>query len=448
MRESWFTNVVPARTVDDIANLSEDDDIFPAIHRSQSTTFTCDSPVTRSWCEVDNDQLQNTPLTMYEDSYDIFEHVESNEYVGEEDSLYSMDSADQDAHPLLLSMPMIPQIKLERKATVRKPDRGPLSDAAQNKSFLSPRIRDLRTPARMSSRRYGRILARASPSAVVFDTPLAKNHGHDALALQSSRLFGSTSWSDHVEHRTTDLAYMHSASEPMLSSAYPSDDEEEPLLKKGIDESFHSDVLLSMIEEVGSSPGPYIDRSESDIDEPLQAKQVPLKHAKRSHQRSSVNHSISFSSIIHAVADGCASLDLLLRKAKCKAKPTIKPKPHARVPNAHNPTSKWAPRQGQIIIKVFAPSTADIWMFRVPQDINLADFTSRVATKLGFSVAFSGSLWDEPKYYFRTDERFKSWVKGRIRFGRNLPIVAHVLAPLPLVKLSVDGDGCEVWCYA
>ena len=439
MRGSWFTNVASAHTVGDIANLSNDDDTFPAIHRSQSTTVTCDTPVARSWC------IQNTPHTMCEDSFDISGHVEPYEYQGEEDSLYSMDSADQDAHPLLLAMPIIPQIKLERKATVRKTDPVPLSDAAENQSFLSPRVRDLRTPARMSSRRYGRILARP---AVASDGPPAENHGHGAFTLQASRRFGSTSWSDHAEHHTTDLAYMHSASEPMLNYTYPSDDEEEPLLKKGIDESPHSDMLLSMIEEVGSSPGPYSDRSESDIDEALWAKQVPPKHAKRSHQRSSVNHSISFSNIVHAVADGCASLDLLLRKPKYKPKPPTKPKPHARGPNAHDPTSKWVPKQGQIIIKVFVPSTDNIWMFRVPQDISLADFTSRVATKLGFSVAFSGSIWDEPKYYFTTDERFKSWVKGRIRFGRNLPIVAHVLAPLPLVKLSVDGDGCEVWCYA
>jgi hypothetical protein len=448
MRESWFTNVTSAHTVGDIANLSNDDDIFPTIHRSQSTTVTCDTSFARSWCDVDEGQLQNTPHTMCEDFYDISGHVESNEYSGEEDSLYSMDSADQDAHPLLLSMPMIPQIKLERKATIRKLDHGPLSDAAQNQSFLSPRIRDLRTPAKLSSRRYGRILPRTSPPAVVFDAHLAKNHGHDGLALKLSRRFGSTSWCDHAKHRTTDLAYMHSASEPMLNSACPSDDEEEPLLKNGIDESLHSDVLLSVIEEVGSPPGPYSDRSESDIDEALEAKQVPPKHAQRSHRRSSLNHSISFSSIVHAVADGCASLDLLLRKPKRKPKPTTKPKPHVRVLNAHDPTFKWAPRQGQIIIKVFVPSTADIWMFRMPQSISLADFTSRVVTKLGLSVAFSGSLWDEPRYYFGTDEQFKSWVKGRIRFGRNLPIVAHVLAPLPLVKLSVDGDGCEVWCYA
>lgn len=447
MRESWLTNFASARAVGNIANLSSDDDICATIHPTQSTTVI-DTPGARSWCDVDNDHLQNTSHTTCEDSCDTSGHVESNDYQGEEDSFYSMDSADQDAHPLLLSMSIIPQIKLERKATVRKPDPELVSDAAQNQSFLSPRIRDLRTPARMSSRRYGCILARTSPQEVVPDAPLAKSDGHSALTSQVSRRFGSTSWSDYAENGTTELAYMHSASEPMLNSPYASDDEKDPLLKKEIDESPHSDVLLSMIEEVGSSSRPYSDNPDSSIDEPSVPKKVPPKHLKRSHQRSLVNHSISFSSLVHAVADGCASFDFLIRKPKTKPKSTIKLTSHEHVPNAHDPTSKWAPKQGQITIKVFVPSTDDIWMFRVPQGINLADFTSRVATKLGFAISFSGSLWDEPKYYFVTDERFKSWVKRRIRFGRNLPIVAHVLAPLPLVRLSVDGDGCEIWCYA
>lgn len=447
MRESWFTDFASTRTVGDIANLSSDDAICAAIHPSQSTTVI-DTPGSRSWYDIYDDHLQKTPHTACEGPCDTSGHVEPSDYKGEEDSCYSMDSADQDAHPLLLSMPIIPQIKLERKATVRNPDPGLLSDVAQNQSFLSPRIRDLRTPARMSSRRYGRILARTSPQAAVSYAPLARSDVHGALTFQASRRFRSTSWSDHPENGTTELAYMHSASEPMLNSPYAADDEKDPILKKDIDESPHSDVLLSMIEEVGSSPGPYSDSPDSGIDEPSGPEKVPPKHLKRSHQRSLVNHSVSFSSLVHAVADGCASLDLLLRKPKTKPKSTIKLISHECVPNAHDPTSKWAPKQGQIIIKVFVPSTDDIWMFRVPQDVNLADFTSRVATKLGFAVSFSGSLWDEPKYYFVTDERFKSWVKGRIRFGRNLPVVAHVLAPLPLVRLGVDGDGCEMWCYA
>ncbi|KAG8218201.1 hypothetical protein J3R82DRAFT_3761 [Butyriboletus roseoflavus] len=437
MRESWFTNFASARTVGDIANFSSDDDICANIHPSQSTTVV-DSPGARSLCDVDDDDLQKTNRITREDSCDAPGRETSN-CKGEEDSFYSMDSAEQDAHPFLLSMPIIPQIKLERKATVRKPDSGPLSDTTQNQSLLSPRIRDLRTPARMSSRRYGRILARISPQVVVSDT--AESDRHDALTFQASRRFGSTSWSD--AENSTELTCTHSASEPMLNPPYTSDDEKEPLVKKGIDESLHSDVLLSMIEEVGSFPEQYCNSPDSGVDVPRGPKQVPPKHLQRSHQRSSVHHSISFSSIAQAVADGCASLDLLLRKPKTKPKSMTK-----HFPNAHDPTSKWAPKQGQIIIKVFVPSTDDIWMFRVPQDINLADFTSRVVTKLGFAVSFSGSLWDEPKYYFMTDGRFKSWVNGRIRFGRNLPIVAHVLPPLPLVRLSVDGDGCEVWCYA
>lgn len=443
MRESWFTNFASAHTVGHIANLSSDNDVCAALHSSQSTTVV-DTPDAHSLCDVDDDHLQKTPCITHKDSCDTFRSAKTSSRKGEEESFYSTDSADQDVHPLLLSMPIIPQIKLERKATVRKHDPGPFSDTAQNQTFLSPRIRDLRTPARLSSRRYGRIPARISPQAVVSDAPLAKSDGRSTPTFQASRRFGSTSWSDHAEH-STELTCIRSASEPMLNYPYTSDDEKEPLVKKGIDESPHSDVLLSMIEEAGSSLEPCSNSPDSGIDELHGPKQVPPKYLKRSHQRSSVTHSISFSSIVHAVADGCASLDLLLRKPKIKSKSKSTTK---HIPNAHDPTSKWAPREGQIVIKVFVPSTDDIWMFRVPQDIGLADFTSRVVTKLGFGVSFSGSLWDEPKYYFMTDGRFKSWVKGRIRFGRNLPIVAHSLPPLPLVRLSVDSDGCEVWCYA
>ncbi|KIK73883.1 hypothetical protein PAXRUDRAFT_58629, partial [Paxillus rubicundulus Ve08.2h10] len=56
--------------------------------------------------------------------------------------------------------------------------------------------------------------------------------------------------------------------------------------------------------------------------------------------------------------------------------------------------SKWAPENGHIIIKVFVPSTDDIWKLRVPHDITLFSFTSKVTSKLGLSIAFSGSCWD------------------------------------------------------
>ncbi|KAG9309869.1 hypothetical protein JVU11DRAFT_10252 [Chiua virens] len=437
VRESWLTNFPSARTVGDIAHLGIDDDIrADTIRYSQSAAAICDRPDSPPPCDVDDDDLQKTPRAFYEDVCGISRHVEVSDGDGEseEESLYSMDSADQEVHPLLLSMPVIPQIKLERKATVRKPDPGPLLNDARNRTFLSPRIRDLRTPLRMSSRRYGRVLPRTNSPVEDSDTPLAKAHNDSSSTPQTSRLAESVSGSGHLENRAADLENMHSVSEPTLNSGNPSDDEQEPLLKKEIDESTHSDMLLSPIEEVDTSPEPTSDGS----DEALKPKQGPLKRTKRSHQRSSLAHSISLSSILHAVADGCASLDILHRKQKTKPEPVTEPRFEEPVTKTHNLNRKWASKDGQIVIKVFVPSTDDIWMFRVPQDIDLADFTSRVATKLGFTFSFSGSLWNEPKYHFRTDEQFNSWVKGRIRFGRNLPIVAHVLVPLPLVRLSVD----------
>ncbi|KAL4075488.1 hypothetical protein J3A83DRAFT_4072370, partial [Scleroderma citrinum] len=87
---------------------------------------------------------------------------------------------------------------------------------------------------------------------------------------------------------------------------------------------------------------------------------------------------------------------------------------------------KWAPVDGMMIVKVFVPETDDIWKVRVPEDITLPRFSSRVLSKLGFHVAFSGSCFDGPEYYFRNDETFRYWIDKRIRNGRNLPIVSHV----------------------
>ncbi|KIJ61442.1 hypothetical protein HYDPIDRAFT_115911, partial [Hydnomerulius pinastri MD-312] len=59
-----------------------------------------------------------------------------------------------------------------------------------------------------------------------------------------------------------------------------------------------------------------------------------------------------------------------------------------------SPDSKWGLKNGKITIKVFVPSTDDIWKLKVPHTITLSRFTSKVLSKLGFHVAFSGSCWD------------------------------------------------------
>ncbi|RPD65653.1 hypothetical protein L227DRAFT_540518 [Lentinus tigrinus ALCF2SS1-6] len=81
---------------------------------------------------------------------------------------------------------------------------------------------------------------------------------------------------------------------------------------------------------------------------------------------------------------------------------------------------------GQIIIKIWLPSTDDIWALRVPQNVSLAAFRARVAAKLGFEVSFSAVRFGT----LRTvgdEEAFRKWVAGRIRDGRNTTLTAHRL---------------------
>ncbi|KAH7912447.1 hypothetical protein BJ138DRAFT_986320, partial [Hygrophoropsis aurantiaca] len=84
---------------------------------------------------------------------------------------------------------------------------------------------------------------------------------------------------------------------------------------------------------------------------------------------------------------------------------------------------KWAPKDGMIIVKLFVHANDEIWKVKVPEIINLQRFTSKVLSKLGYHVAFSASCWDAP---FETDEAFQHWLQRRIRFGRNVPLVAHI----------------------
>ncbi|KAG1740340.1 hypothetical protein EDB19DRAFT_1635323 [Suillus lakei] len=98
--------------------------------------------------------------------------------------------------------------------------------------------------------------------------------------------------------------------------------------------------------------------------------------------------------------------------------------------------SRWAPRNGMMVVKVYIPSTDDIWAAYVPTSITLSTFRCRWLSKLSLHLRFSGSAMDTPEYYFDSDEVFQHWVKRRVRHGRNLPIVGHLdyaVLPLPLV---------------
>ncbi|KIJ58208.1 hypothetical protein HYDPIDRAFT_34393 [Hydnomerulius pinastri MD-312] len=76
---------------------------------------------------------------------------------------------------------------------------------------------------------------------------------------------------------------------------------------------------------------------------------------------------------------------------------------------------------------------------KVPCTVTLSRFPSKVFSKLRYHVVFIGSWWDTSEYYFKTEERLW-WVERRVRFGRNLPIVAHIVGS-PVVSLDEDHSG-------
>ncbi|KAI0711135.1 hypothetical protein C8T65DRAFT_184912 [Cerioporus squamosus] len=101
--------------------------------------------------------------------------------------------------------------------------------------------------------------------------------------------------------------------------------------------------------------------------------------------------------------------------------------PSPRLPSASSgPSGRWAPKGGQIVIKIWLPSTDDIWALRVPQNVSLAAFRARVAAKLGFEVSFSAVRFGTLRT-IGDEKAFRKWVAGRIRDGRNTTLTAHRL---------------------
>lgn len=83
---------------------------------------------------------------------------------------------------------------------------------------------------------------------------------------------------------------------------------------------------------------------------------------------------------------------------------------------------RWDPIDGMIFIKVHVPSTDDIWRFKVPESITFDTFREKVMHKLGFVVGFAKTA--KSTKLITTEEAWKKWVVGRIKDGRNRPIVA------------------------
>ena len=95
------------------------------------------------------------------------------------------------------------------------------------------------------------------------------------------------------------------------------------------------------------------------------------------------------------------------------------PAPQSSSANPH----RWDPVDGKIIIKVSVPSTDDIWRFKVPENISFRAFRAKVELKVGFAAVF---LDKEPAgRRIVSEEAFRRWVAGRVKNGRNYPLVVH-----------------------
>jgi len=97
--------------------------------------------------------------------------------------------------------------------------------------------------------------------------------------------------------------------------------------------------------------------------------------------------------------------------------------------------SRWSPKNGMMVVKVYIPSTDDIWAAYFPTNVTISMFTLRWLSKLNLRLRFSGSTMDTPEYYF-DDDGFQCWIKHRVRHDRNLPIVGHLDYAVPLPCLS------------
>jgi hypothetical protein len=84
---------------------------------------------------------------------------------------------------------------------------------------------------------------------------------------------------------------------------------------------------------------------------------------------------------------------------------------------------RWDPVNGMIIIKVSVPSTDDIWRFKVPDNISFRGFRAKVELKVGFAAVFMEK--DVTGRRIVSEEAFRRWVAGRVRNGRNYPLVVH-----------------------
>ena len=113
-----------------------------------------------------------------------------------------------------------------------------------------------------------------------------------------------------------------------------------------------------------------------------------------------------------------------------KPPPVYRPRINARaalIASESFEGTRWAPKDGTIIVKVFVPCMDDLWKFKVAESVTLEKITRRAEAKIGFPVTFSyAHSARDCECAVRTEDAFRHWVETRIQKGINTPLIARV----------------------
>ncbi|KAG1731973.1 uncharacterized protein EDB91DRAFT_701978 [Suillus paluster] len=311
------------------------------------------------------------------------------QYIPDMESFYTSDSADSEHHPYVLSMPTIPRIALE--------------DFSDDSITSVKKTHDFNITAVGASVRQGDFL-QLPDGSWPYVSP-----SRSSPSPQGTR------------RRAVDVVkYTDALSAPACRlPAFEVAHEYSPEPRNEIeDETEGSNILLEFIEDV-SRCQPSVLTSHSDG---VLVKSFPMYpglepsvtvHFHGKHRRS---RAASYQITPGALTERGDLIEI---------------QPFSGSPK----DARWAPKNGMMVIKVYIPSTDDIWATYVPTSVTLSTFTCIWLSKLSLHLRFSGSVLDTPEYYFDSDEVFQHWVNRRIRHGRNLPIVGHLDYAVPSFPL-------------
>ncbi|KAG2137144.1 uncharacterized protein EDB93DRAFT_1167720 [Suillus bovinus] len=353
----------------------------------------------------------STPLIEHSQSLDFFQSgIGELQHIPEMGPLHGSDFLDPEHHSYILSIPTIPRIALE--------------DLSDDSLTFVNKTYDFKIMSVGASVREGDFLElpkgcwpRASPSRSSFS--------HQGARCYSVHVGDISKYTDALSAPVCRLPAFQGAHKYSLESSKESDDKTENqassiLLEFIEDGSRHqqSDLTSASKESKNHNSASGV-TSQSDA---VLVKSVPdyprlepsaVVHSHGKHRRA---RAASYQIISGTLTEHKDYIDI---QSFCRS-----PK-----------ESRWAPENGMMVIKVYIPSTNDLWAAYFPTYVTLSMFTYIWSSKLSLRLRFSGSAMDTPEYYFERDEVFQCWVKHRVRHGRNLPIVGHLDYAVPLPPL-------------